>query len=190
MAEGNGLLNRHRAKSLVAGSNPALSAISFQYARVSRPPFLSRRMRPAVVIVLLAALSWGCDTSRNYFFEDRDGHRYYETKSGKILHVSPAGTVYQGPTKVGRAVLLPSYTGDVVVRDWDMKAYEVVPPSEHCSSQTGDEVKPAPCWQELFEFLTVVAVAPAAAVARVLPESAPSAVQQPPTEASAAPESP
>ena len=27
MAEGNGLLNRHRAKSLVAGSNPALSAI-------------------------------------------------------------------------------------------------------------------------------------------------------------------
>ena len=28
MAEGNGLLNRHRAKSLVAGSNPALSAIS------------------------------------------------------------------------------------------------------------------------------------------------------------------
>lgn len=26
MAEGNGLLNRHRAKSLVAGSNPALSA--------------------------------------------------------------------------------------------------------------------------------------------------------------------
>ena len=28
MAEGNGLLNRHRAKSLVAGSNPALSAIA------------------------------------------------------------------------------------------------------------------------------------------------------------------
>ena len=27
MAEGNGLLNRHRVKSLVAGSNPALSAI-------------------------------------------------------------------------------------------------------------------------------------------------------------------
>ena len=27
MAEGNGLLNRHRAKSSVAGSNPALSAI-------------------------------------------------------------------------------------------------------------------------------------------------------------------
>ena len=26
MAEGNGLLNRHRAKSPVAGSNPALSA--------------------------------------------------------------------------------------------------------------------------------------------------------------------
>ena len=26
VAEGNGLLNRHRAKSLVAGSNPALSA--------------------------------------------------------------------------------------------------------------------------------------------------------------------
>ena len=26
MAEGNGLLNRHRAKSSVAGSNPALSA--------------------------------------------------------------------------------------------------------------------------------------------------------------------
>ena len=29
MAEGNGLLNRHRAKSLVAGSNPALSAITW-----------------------------------------------------------------------------------------------------------------------------------------------------------------
>jgi hypothetical protein len=26
VAEGNGLLNRHRAKSSVAGSNPALSA--------------------------------------------------------------------------------------------------------------------------------------------------------------------
>ena len=30
VAEGNGLLNRHRAKSLVAGSNPALSAITWR----------------------------------------------------------------------------------------------------------------------------------------------------------------
>ncbi len=40
MAEGNGLLNRHRAKSLVAGSNPALSAITW---RDRNHQFTSRR---------------------------------------------------------------------------------------------------------------------------------------------------
>ena len=36
VAEGNGLLNRHRAKSLVAGSNPALSATKAREMRDAR----------------------------------------------------------------------------------------------------------------------------------------------------------
>ena len=33
MAEGNGLLNRHRVKSSIEGSNPSLSAMVFQRVR-------------------------------------------------------------------------------------------------------------------------------------------------------------
>ena len=46
MAEGNGLLNRHRAKSLVAGSNPALSAITWRdrSTRIIRQRAVARQL--------------------------------------------------------------------------------------------------------------------------------------------------
>ena len=124
----------------------------------------------------LASLVLGCNTSRLYFHEDPDGARYYETKSGEVLRVTPKGAVYKGALQIGKTGLVATYndTDGVVVRDWDLKSYDVVPPSGYCTSFFDTEVRPMSCWTEVLEVPLATVVAPAAAVGKFLVPSSPS----------------
>jgi hypothetical protein len=123
-----------------------------------------------ILLSVLAALLPGCETSRLYFHQDKDGTRFYETKKGEVLRVTPTGVVYRGAEKVGKATLLGTYnvSAGVVVRDWDLKAYEVVPPSGYCTSMFDEEVRPVSCWTELMEIPMAAVAAPALGVYRLV----------------------
>ena len=131
---------------------------------------------PALVLLVL-----GCNTSRLYFHEASNGVRYYETKSGEVVRVTPKGAVYKGDLQIGKASLVATYddADGVVVRDWDMKSYEVVPPSGYCISFFDPEVRPVSCWMEVLEVPLATVTAPAAAVGKFLvPGGPPAAVTE------------
>jgi hypothetical protein len=124
----------------------------------------------SILLTALAALLLGCETSRLYFHEDKEGVRYYETKTGEVLRVTPKGAVYRGGQQVGKATLLGTYneSAGVVVRDWDLKAYEVVPPSGYCTSMFDEEIRPISCWTELMEVPMAAVTTPGLWVYRLL----------------------
>ena len=129
-----------------------------------------------VILPAFALLALGCNTSRLYFHEDSNGVRYYETKSGEVLRVTTKGAVYKGARQIGKASLVATYndTDGIVVRDWDMKSYEVVSPSGYCTSLFDTEVRPVSCWTEALEVPLATVVAPAAAASKFLVPDNPS----------------
>lgn len=116
----------------------------------------------AAVIVLLSF--FGCDSFRMYFHEASDGSRYYETKNGEVLRVTPEGSVYKGGERIGKASMGAVYTEGTLVRDWNLTPFEVVPPSGHCASLFEEDLQPVPCWTQLYEVPFMVVAAPVAAV--------------------------
>ena len=104
----------------------------------------------ATAVAWLSLLS-GCESYRMYFHETSDGTRYYETKAGEVIRVTPRGLVYKGEERLGKTSVLSTYADGFVVPDWDLKQYDVVPPSGHCTTLFRDEPAPAPCWTQIYE---------------------------------------
>jgi hypothetical protein len=113
---------------------------------------------------VLTCLVSGCESYRMYFHENSDGTRYYETKTGEVLRVTPAGVVYKGEQRLGKTSVLSTYADGFVVPDWDLRSYDVVPPSGHCSSMFQEEPQPVPCWTQIYEFPIMIVASPLAAV--------------------------
>jgi hypothetical protein len=136
---------------------------------VSHPLPEAKLSGTAVLVPALAALLLGCETSHLYFHQDKDGARYYETKTGEVLRVTTKGAVYRGTQRIGKAALLGTYneTAGVVVRDWDLKTYEVVPPSGYCTSMFEEEIRPVSCWTEVMEVPMAAVTTPALWVYRL-----------------------
>jgi hypothetical protein len=109
----------------------------------------------AILIVVLGILT-GC--SRQYFHEGPGGDRYYQTAKGDILRVSRTGYVWKESEKLGVA------QKNETQKDWDLTAYNVVPPSGHCVSPIGDGIEPAPCWALIWQLPLQIFASPVTAV--------------------------
>ena len=82
-------------------------------------------MKSIAIILTMSVFLTSCATGQHYYDQDRDGTRYYETKNGEKIHVTPDGIVYGacgqklGVVKKG-------------AKDWELSAYGVQPTDSRC----------------------------------------------------------
>jgi len=110
---------------------------------------------------LLGLLNLGC--TRQYFHENQAGDRYYQTASGDILRVNRNGYVLKGTESIG--TVPKGEKGD-----WDLRGYQVVPPSGHCLSLLNDDVSPTPCYALIWEYPLIILASPFRAIQEAFEE--------------------
>lgn len=118
----------------------ARSGYSSPLSTVSPGSRFGRQGMRAVALMLAVSFSLtSCAPSHHYYDEVSDGTRFYETMTGKKIHVTVDGEIYgEDGQKLGVA-----RKGH---EDWNLSAYEIDPSYSRCINLS-DRNKTVPCWE-------------------------------------------